>query len=126
MLIERTPGVVIDDVVRLVPRSHGAAPLTVAFTNFPAVLVRAGQWGVGAYPRCGCDACDEDPAWVIEELRRDVDALTAGRVVEKWDGTRLTTTTAYADGGSSSGWTLIDRDRDLYGEPREYAWLPWT
>jgi hypothetical protein len=125
MFVARTARVVADDVVRLVPRADGAGGVTFAFTDFPAVITRAGQWRIVAYPHCGCDACDEDPVEVIEQLRNDIEALTAGRVSERWDGTGLHTAVTYAGGFSQSGWSLVEQDRELFGVPREYNWAPW-
>lgn len=80
----------------------------------------------GAYPSCGCDACDEDPVDIVSELRRDIDDLVAGRVTEEWDGERLHFASTHAQGLQSSGWTLVERSRRAaYGEPRRYAWAPW-
>src|ERR1700738_5220398 len=39
--------------VTLVPRDVGAAPIVVAFSAFPGVLVRFGRWCTGAFPTCG-------------------------------------------------------------------------
>src|SRR5204862_2278023 len=86
--VARTRGALHGDVIRLVPRADGAAPVTFLFTDFPAVLARAGEWRINAYPHCGCDACDADPAYVVTELRNDIEAVTGGRVSENWDGTR--------------------------------------
>lgn len=123
--VTRVPGIVDKDTVRLVPRAADAAPVTFAFTTFPGVVVHVGQWRTAAYPNCGCDACDENPVEVIEQLRRDIEAITAGRVAESWDGARLSVSTVYSNGSTSSGWSLVERDRHLYGEPGDHAWGPW-
>lgn len=68
-------------VVRLSPRE--GAPLAVLITDFPGVIVRAGRWGVEAFPVCGCDACDESPEDLIEELGHVIGAVVAGRY-EEW------------------------------------------
>ena len=43
--------------VTLVPRDVGAAPIVVAFSAFPGVLVHFGRWCTGCFPdlrmRCG-------------------------------------------------------------------------
>src|SRR5690349_6082374 len=77
-LRRRFATVIVEEMVRFTPNGPDAAPLTFAFTSFPAVVVHAGEWRLGAYPHCGCDACDEVPADVADELRKDVNALTAG------------------------------------------------
>jgi hypothetical protein len=118
-------GASIEEIVRVVPEGTGAAPITFALTDFPGVLVRTGRWQCWAYPSCGCDACDEDPADSAARLRSDVEAVTAGRMHEEWDGERLHISVRHADGSGSSGWTLVDRDRPSYGGPHRYDWRPW-
>jgi len=68
------------DVVRLHP-SEGA-PLAFMFTEFPGVVVRAGELCVEAFPVCGCDACDESPTDVIERMEELVSAVFEGRYAE--------------------------------------------
>ncbi|MGQ0830047.1 MAG: DUF6226 family protein [Microthrixaceae bacterium] len=119
-------GVDLLDVIRLLPAVEGAAPLTVALTGFPAVLMRVGTWRQGAYPHCGCDACDEAPADAIAQLRQDVDNAVAGRITEDWDGERLHYAEWSTGDERSSGWSLIEGDRrKRYGAPRRYEWQPW-
>ncbi len=65
-------------VTRLVPGDPGAAPLTLAATDFPGVSALFGRTCLTAYPSCGCDACDEDPARVVEQLESDVAVLVEG------------------------------------------------
>ncbi len=94
-------GASIEEVIRLVPHDDDAAPIAFAFTDFPGVLVRAGRWQLWAYPRCGCDACDEDPAETADLMRGDVEAVTAGRMSEEseeWGGKRLHQWAVRADG----------------------------
>ena len=47
--------------VRLVPHDPQAAPILVAFTDFPGLHLRFGSWRTEPFPNCGCDACDEMP-----------------------------------------------------------------
>jgi hypothetical protein len=47
-----------------------------------SVDVRFGAWISAAFPRCGCDACAEQPAEVAVGLREFVDELIAGTYVE--------------------------------------------
>jgi hypothetical protein len=84
-------------VVRLIPHSPAAAPLAIAFTDFPSLVLRLGRWYEIALPGCGCDACDEDPAEVADDLRTQVSALVEGglwervhrRLTTSWSETRL-------------------------------------
>lgn len=82
---------------RLMPRTPAAAPLAIAFTDFPGLCVRLGRWWAEALPGCGCDMCDEDPAQLIDVLRTQVAALVEGGLWEQvrrgvggsWFETRL-------------------------------------
>ena len=90
--IERLEGRDVDDefgrnpstrrLVRLVPDDSRAAPITVAFTDFPGVYVRFGSWLSEAFPACGCDACDESPDLLIEAMTEQVEAVVAGQFRE--------------------------------------------
>lgn len=122
----RSPGAEFLETIRLAPREATASTATFGFTPFPAVFVHAGRSLSYVYPRCGCDACDDQPDEVIADLRREIDALTAGRVTEKWDGARHHTATVYEGGSSASGWTLVEGDRArLLGAPYEHTWAAW-
>ena len=68
--------------VTLVPRDVGAAPIVVAFSAFPGVLVRFGRWCTAAFPTCGCDAGHEAAESETERLKSQIDNLTAGRFRE--------------------------------------------
>ena len=50
--------------IRLVPQDPQAAPILVAFTDFPGLHLRFGSWRTEPFPDCGCDACDETVDWV--------------------------------------------------------------
>lgn len=116
----------VEAVVRLTPRSPTAAPLTVAFTSFPGLTARFGEWVVQLLPICGCDACDDDPAVLAEQLTRDVEALVAGRFTERLTG---------SGDDLRIGYRLGDQELDsLHTEPRqaaraggpaEHEWSPW-
>lgn len=68
--------------VALMPTDPEAAPLTVAFTDFPGLSVRFGRWSIELFPVCGCDACAEDAEGETERLTERVDILTAGGFYE--------------------------------------------
>jgi hypothetical protein len=55
--------------VALLPCDSGAAPLIIAFSDFPGLRVRFGRWYAVALPTCGCDACDETAESETERLR---------------------------------------------------------
>ena len=69
--------------LRLTPEADGAAELSFSLTDFPGVAVRFGRWHEESYPWCGCDACDEDPDLLVEDLRAKVGALVNGRFSER-------------------------------------------
>lgn len=63
-------------MVELDPSRPGVGRLRITFTNFPGLMVKLGQDRETALPACGCDACDEDPQELIEELHNQVESLT--------------------------------------------------
>jgi hypothetical protein len=68
-------------VVRLVPAEPAASCLTVVFTAFPGLLVRAGDGIVDVgLPPCGCDACAEPVESCVDELRGPAATITAGTI----------------------------------------------
>ena len=64
--------------VRLSPVDSEAAPITVAFSDFPGLRVRFGRWNIEPFPDCGCDACGGSAEEEIEQLTEMVDCVTAG------------------------------------------------
>ena len=126
-----------DRVVRIVPPS-GCAPITVTFTPFPGVVVRAGNWLERSFPSCGCDACDEDPDENSADLRELIDAVVAGRFIEELRVPRLRV--ARVRDAHFSNWISGERSRwgtsapvrgatlrelRARGEPGRYGWPPW-
>ncbi len=69
------------ETLRLIPGR--GTPLTIAFTAFPGVLVRFGSWGRESFPDCGCDACDEKPADVIQQMTTLIETAVAGGYQEE-------------------------------------------
>ena len=64
------------------PHDPQAAPIVVAFTEFPGLRLRFGSWRTEPFPDCGCDACDETADVSIEEMTRMVEAVVSGRFRE--------------------------------------------
>ena len=64
--------------IRLVPHDPQAAPIVVAFTEFPGLRLRFGSWRTEPFPDCGCDACDETAEVSIEEMTSMVEAVVSG------------------------------------------------
>ena len=66
---------------RLTPNNDGA-PATVTLTEFPGLYVRFGEWHDEAFPTRGCDACDELPGELAEDLREKLWAVAQGQFRE--------------------------------------------
>jgi hypothetical protein len=77
------PGAAVARTVRLLPRSPAAGPLSIAYTDFPGVVLRLGRWFVQPLPTCGCDDCAEDPAELVAELRAQAAAHIEGGLWER-------------------------------------------
>lgn len=69
--------------VRVTPADPDAAPLTFAFTPYPGIELHAGAVTDRRYPVCGCDACDEGPLELLDELEQDVAAVITGGLGER-------------------------------------------
>src|SRR5688572_30500627 len=69
--------------VTLTPLLSGAAPIAIAFTTFPGLLVRYGRWLADSFPACGCDACGETAAREGERLEDLLREVVAGRFHEE-------------------------------------------
>lgn len=116
--------------VRLVPNAADAGALTIAFTSFPGLLVRLGNWFVEGIPFCGCDACDETAKEGTEQLEWLVGALSSGRFNESiklgpWGDGWLT-----HEMPGSGGKSRIDRSRaraliNRAGGRRRFDYSPW-
>lgn len=122
--------------VTLTPAAPGAAPVAVAFTTFPSLVVRYGRWHGQGFPSCGCDACDEGADDEAERLDDVLGKVVAGRFAEELriplfgdarlyqrlgDGT-------IREGVSVDGWTTLPRAvaRVLAGpSSRRVEWQPW-
>ena len=119
--------------VSLVPREAGAAPIVVAFSDFPGIVVRCGRWCTAAFPTCGCDACDETAASEVERLESMIDNLTAGRFREAIkipaDGAAWQEYEFWSVGGRCAQRSQIDRARAQQlvaeGDGSSYDWGPW-
>ena len=61
--------------IRLTPH---AAPIVVAFSEFPGLHVRFGSWRTEPFPVCGCDACDETADGEIGKMTEMVEAVVSG------------------------------------------------
>src|SRR2546423_13727095 len=43
--------------VTLTPIAPEPAPVAIAFTTFPSLVVRYGKWSAMGFPTCACEAC---------------------------------------------------------------------
>jgi hypothetical protein len=119
--------------VRLVPAAEDAAPIVVAFSSFPGLLVLAGRWFETALPHCGCDACDETAAGAQAELASLAHTVTEGGMRELVDLPLIGHARLYSEhwqGRGSTGWSLVTRKeaRDLIaaaGGKRRFEYAPW-
>lgn len=112
-------------IVRLAPATPAAAPIVFSLTTFPGVHVRFGRWWIQSYPSCGCDACDDPPAQVASDLRRDVAAVTGGGLVEGFDGRHLTYALEW-DGGTRGGGIAVGGEVARPSGPRRsHRWAAW-
>ena len=78
--LERSP--LSRPLMKLTPKQDSAAPITIAFTDFPALGVRVGRWLTDRFPSCGCDACDEMPEDAFEGFAELLSDVVAGRFRE--------------------------------------------
>lgn len=119
--------------VTLVPRHHLSAPLVIAETTFPSVVVAMGAAGLESSPPCGCDACDEDLTYCAEELEHLVFAVVEGRYQERYSwsegieismvgewGARASTTPRHAATKEDLEAVKLSQ-RERHGA----RWMPW-
>lgn len=121
-------GVQARPLVRPAPTDERSAPLSIAFTAFPGLLVRFGRWHVEAFPVCGCDACDERPEELVDAFHERVEAVVAGRFHETLTGglrpTRKSTLSGHEWTRSRSE-HLTRADVSDLGGPIDLDWQPW-
>ena len=122
--------------IRLSPKDPDAAPVAIAFSDFPGLHVRFGRWSTELFPVCGCDACDESAEDEIKRVRKLVYSVTNGgfrEVAQRpallfigrgWRETEFRTGV-----GSHSSHSRLDASlaRRMTGGRRrlELNWAPW-
>ena len=120
--------------VRLTPHDPQAAPIVVAFTEFPGLYFRFGSWRTEPFPNCGCDACDETADGSIKRMNRMVEAIVSGGFREAIRVPRLLgdgwreTGFRYIDGkGSSQSRVPRSRALEMTGGKHSVTleWKPW-
>ena len=130
--LERAP--LSRPTITLTPLQDSCAPITVAFTDFPGLGVRAGRWFTDWFPSCGCDACDEMPEEEFERFTELLSDAVAGRFRESFylepggDGWRSRELWC-GDHRRRAGRSRVPRDEAsqiLNGEEKiVLAWMPW-
>jgi len=122
-------GLPVDRVVQFEPGQDDAAPLTIVLTTFPGVALRAGRWQTALYPACGCDACDELPDELAEDLARVMHAVAAGQLLEELSGgidPHLTISLSDDQGPLGTQHGPISRHEMKHkGGPARLDWQPW-
>lgn len=92
--------------IQLTPRYGGGTALTFTLGggNLPgAVRVRAGWRFLGMWPDCGCDACDDDVEYLVDELEAVVLTIVEGGMTEWRTGPDPTHKLNFDDAGNAIG-----------------------
>ena len=123
--------------IRLTPHDPQAAPIVVAFTEFPELHLRFGSWRTEPFPNCGCDACDETADGSIEEMTRMVEAIVSGGFREAmrvplllghgWQESEFRFNDNHGGFHSSRGRVSRSRALEMTGGERHVTleWKPW-
>ena len=123
--------------IRLTPHDSQAAPIVVAFSEFPGLHVRFGSWRTEPFPNCGCDACDETADGSMEEMIEMVEAVVAGGFREAvrvplllghgWQESEFRFNDCYGRFRSSRSRVSRSRALDMTGGKLNVTleWKPW-
>lgn len=115
--------------IRLTPRDPASAPLVVVFSAFPGLHVRFGRWCLGAFPACGCDACEETIEGESESLTSRIENLTAGRfreTITSANGIPYSTWEFWSAGGRETGGGPLDYQRAAQQPSSTLLWKAWA
>ena len=117
--------------VKLIPARSTAASILIAFTSFPAVIVRAGLLLDLTFPECGCDACGSTAEREVQRLTEVIEDVVSGRFRESiriplW-GDAVDTWELWSPTHRTGGGVRIARSRAraLVGRSRRTYWSPW-
>jgi hypothetical protein len=122
--------------VTLTPIASGAAPVAIAFTTFPSLVVRFGKWSAMGFPVCGCDACADTAEQEGERLEQLVGDVVAGRFREElriplfgrpvvhWSFGDIARAGHLSEGGQNMS-RVEARILDT-GGPRRMLWQAWS
>ena len=114
--------------VTLTPARPDAATLRVTLTGVPGVAIRFGRWHDETYPHCGCDACDEQPDDLLDEMITTIEAVVMGGFSEELtSGSQrwLRTTVRTLRRRGTSAELIEPAGYEAYGAPGRHDWQPW-
>ena len=116
--------------IKLTPRGDSCAPITVVFTAFPGIAIRAGRWHSRWFPNCGCDACDETAEEEFSKFIEVVEAAVSGwfreRLVVSRFGEAWAERELWSDRSRRGGRSRVDVSIALGREMDEtIVWMPW-
>jgi hypothetical protein len=121
--------------VTLSPTATTAAPISIAFTPFPSLVVRFGRWIAEPFPSCACDVCAETAEGEGARLEAWIYDVVSGRFKEEisipWFGEgRLGWSIGEISGpsGRQRGWSGLSwrHARALRGQGSHVIqWSPW-
>lgn len=119
----------------LTPSSSKEAPISIAFTKFPGLIVRCGGLFHDSFPFCGCDGCAATFDREAERLLQILGFVVAGEFREEIDIPLIGTThvrwslgAINSPNGSLSSESALTRDRarTLGAGSRRIEWSPWS
>jgi len=119
--------------ITLMPRHRMSAPLVIAETTFPSVVIAMGAVGLESSPPCGCDACDESLEFCADELENLVFSVVHGRYQERYSWSEGIQTSLAGEWGARSSTTPrsaaakedLEAVRQSQRERHGARWMPW-
>jgi hypothetical protein len=122
--------------ITLTPNSSIEAPISIAFTSFPGLILRCGRFLNAPFPICGCDQCAETLDGETERLRGILDCVVMGNFLEevelpifgtahgKWRLGDINAANGVEGGGISFS---RDHARELqHAGLKRIQWKPWS
>ena len=118
--------------IKLTPADSTAASILIAFTSFPAVIVRSGLLLDLTFPECGCDACGATAESEVQRLTEGIEDIVSGRFRESiriplW-GDAVGTWELWSPAHQTGGGVRMARSRAraLVGRSSQrFDWSPW-
>ena len=122
--------------ITLTPIARNEAPISIAFTTFPSLVLRCGKFFNKPFPVCGCDGCAANADEETDRLQNTLAPVIAGDFLEevelpffgnahlKWRLGKM-----YGPHGLSSGGNGVSRDeaRQLRRTGfRRIQWDAWS